>query len=101
MLKWIASGCVVVILIVCVVAYAGYRKMQAIASNGPAVTVSFNARPERIFAAMSHTDSLATWFAPGMTMRTARKGTLIAGDTIFLTQPRRDSVARIAWIVDT
>jgi uncharacterized protein YndB with AHSA1/START domain len=101
MLKWIASGCLVIILIVCVVAYAGYRKMQSIAANGPAVTVSFGATPERVFAAMSHTDSLAAWFAPGMSMHTARKGTLVAGDTIFLTQQRRDSVARTAWVIDT
>ena len=101
MLKWIASGCLVIVLIVCVVAYAGYRKMQTIASSGPTVTVSIAATPERVFAAMSHSDSLASWFAPGMVMHTARKGTLAMGDTIYLTQARRDSVARTAWIVDT
>ena len=101
MLKWIASGCLVVVLVVCVVMYAGYRKMQAIAASGPSVTVAIGAKPERVFAAMSHSDSLAGWFAPGMVMHTAKKGTLAMGDTIFLTQQRRDSVARSAWIVDT
>jgi uncharacterized protein YndB with AHSA1/START domain len=101
MLKWIASGCLVIVLVVCVVAYAGYRKMQSIAAGGPSVTVSFAAKPERVFASMSHSDSLPAWFAQGMVMHSARKGTLVAGDTIFLTQVRRDSVARSAWIVDT
>lgn len=101
MLKWIASGCLVIVLVVCVVAYAGYRKMQSIAANGPSVTVTIHAPAERVFASMAHTDSLASWFAPGMVMHTAKKGAIARGDTIYLTQVRRDSVARTAWVVDT
>lgn len=101
MLKWIASGCLVIVLVIGIVMYAGYRKMKSIAASGPSVTVAIHAAPERIFAAMSHTDSLSSWFAQGFTMRTARKGTLTRGDTIYLTQVRRDSVARTAWVVDT
>ena len=100
MLKWIASGCLVIILIVCVIAYAGYRKMQSIAASGPAVTVAIKATPERVFAAMSHTDSLPSWFSPGITLRTTRKGTLAAGDTVYLLT-RNDSVPRTAWVVDS
>jgi uncharacterized protein YndB with AHSA1/START domain len=100
MLKWIASGCLVVIVVVGVVTYAGYRKMQSIASNGPSVTVAIRATPERVFASMSHTDSLASWFASGMTLRSPRKGALASGDTLFVST-RRDSVPRTAWVVDT
>jgi uncharacterized protein YndB with AHSA1/START domain len=100
MLKWIASGCLVIILIVCVVAYAGYRKMQSIAAAGPTVTVSIHATPERVFASMSHTDSLSAWFAPGMTIRATNTGALAAGDTVFLVG-RRDSTPRMAWVIDT
>jgi uncharacterized protein YndB with AHSA1/START domain len=101
MLKWIASGCLVIVLVIGVVMYAGYRKVQAIAANGPSLSVSIHATPERVFASMSNADSLASWFAQGMTIRTAKHGPVARGDTIFLTQPRRDSVARTAWIVDT
>lgn len=101
MLKWIASGCLVIVLVIGVVMYAGYRKVQAIAANGPTVTVSIHATPARVFASMSNVDSLASWFAQGMTIRTAKNGPIGRGDTIFLTQPRRDSVAQTAWIVDT
>ena len=101
MLKWIASGCLVIVLVIGVVMYAGYRKMKSIAANGPTVTVGIHATPERIFASMSHTDSLASWFAQGMEMHTAKHGAVVRGDTIFLTQRRRDSVARTAWVIDT
>jgi len=100
MLKWIASGCLVIIVVVCVVAYAGYRKMQTIAAGGPSVTVSMAATPERVFASMSQADSLPTWFATGSTIRTTRNGALAIGDTVYLLT-RRDSVPRTAWVVDT
>ncbi len=100
MLKWIASGCLVVILVVCVVAYAGYRKMQSIAADGPSVTVGIRATPERVFATMTHTDSLPHWFASGYTLRSSRTGKLAAGDTLRLIA-RRDSLARTAWVIDS
>ena len=100
MLKWIASGCLVIIVVVGIVTYAGYRKMQSIASAGPSVSVAIRATPERVFASMSHTDSLAGWFASGFTIRSTRKGILAAGDTLYTTA-RRDSQPRSAWIVDT
>jgi uncharacterized protein YndB with AHSA1/START domain len=99
-LKWIASGCLVIILVVCVIAYAGYRKMASIASAGPSVTVAIKATPERVFAAMSHTDSLSKWFSPGITLRSARAGKLAAGDTLFLVT-RGDSQPRTAWVIDS
>lgn len=100
MLKWIASGCLVIIVVVCVVMYAGYRKMQSLAADGPSVTVGFAAPPDRVFASMSHTDSLPVWFAIGSTIQTTRKGPLAIGDTLYVLT-RRDSIPRIAWVVDT
>jgi uncharacterized protein YndB with AHSA1/START domain len=100
MLKWIASGCLVIIVVIGIVMYAGYRKMQSIAAAGPSVSVGIQATPERVFAAMTHTDSLASWFAPTSKVTTARKGMLAAGDTLFLTT-RRDSIPRSAWVVDS
>jgi len=100
MLKWIASGCLVIILVVCVVAYAGYRKMSSIAANGPSVTVAIAATPQRVFASMANVDSLSTWTMPGASFRTTRKGLLARGDTLILVA-RRDSQPRTAWIVDT
>ena len=99
MLKWIASGCLVIVVVVGIVMYAGYRKMQSIAAEGPAVSVAIHAPPEKVFAAMSHTDSLPIWFAAGSTIRTTRKGQLALGDSIFL-RTSRDTVGS-AWIIDT
>lgn len=100
MLKWIASGCLVIILIVGIVAYAGYRKMSTIAAEGPAVTVAIKGTPERVFASMAHTDSLGTWFSQGIAIRAKREGMLAAGDSLFL-MTRGDSVPRSAWIIDS
>jgi uncharacterized protein YndB with AHSA1/START domain len=100
MLKWIASGCLVIIVVIGIVMYAGYRKMKSIAAEGPSVSVGIHATPERIFASMSHTDSLASWFAPGATLRTTKKGALAIGDTIYMLS-RRDTTGATAWIVDT
>lgn len=100
MLKWIGGGCLVLILCVVIVMYVSYKKMSSIAAEGPAVTVSMAATPERIFTSLSDADSLSTWTLAGMSLRTSRKGQLVAGDTIFVTN-RRDSVARSAWIIDT
>jgi uncharacterized protein YndB with AHSA1/START domain len=100
MLKWIASGCLVIIVVIGIVMYAGYRKMKSIAADGPSVTVGIHATPERIFASMSHTDSLASWFAPGATVRTTKKGALAIGDTLYMLS-RRDTTGATAWIIDT
>ena len=100
MLKWIASGCLVIIVVIAVVMYAGYRKFETIAAQGPEVTVAIKATPQRVFASMSHTDSLSSWFASGMTLRSARQGMLARGDTLFVTT-RRDTVTRSAWVIDT
>jgi uncharacterized protein YndB with AHSA1/START domain len=100
MLKWIASGCLVIIVVIAIVMYAGYKKMQSIAAEGPSVAVAIHATPERIYAAMSHTDSLPAWFAPNATLRSTKKGALAIGDTIYMLN-RRDTLGTTAWIVDT
>jgi hypothetical protein len=100
MLKWIASGCLVIVLVVCVVVYAGYRKMSAIAASGPSVTVGIKGTPQRVYASLTSVDSLSTWISPGMTFQTSRKGSLGTGDTLLLTS-RRDSQPRSAWVIDT
>ena len=100
MLKWIASGCLVIILIVVVISYVTMRQMSTIAAQGPTVTVSIKAPPERVFASMSHTDSLSPWFAQGATIRPKRSGALAAGDSLFLLT-RNDSVSRSAWVIDS
>lgn len=100
MLKWVASGCLVVIVVVGVVMYAGYRKIQSVAAAGPAVTVAINGTPERVYAAMSNADSLAQWFSIGTTLRTTKSGALSIGDSVFVIA-RRDSAPTTAWIVDT
>ena len=99
MLKWIGGGCVVVLLIVGAVMYAGFKQMSAVAAKWPSVTVAIGATPERVFASLANADSLSTWFMSGTPIRTTRKGMLAVGDSIFV-QMGRDSVPS-AWIIDT
>ena len=100
MLKWIASGCLVIIVVIGIVMYSGYRKMQSIAAKGPSVAVGIHAPASRVFASMTHTDSLGSWFAPTTTITSVKKGLLNPGDTLFITA-RRDSAPRSAWVIDT
>jgi uncharacterized protein YndB with AHSA1/START domain len=100
MLKWIASGCLVIIVVIGVVAYLGYRQLKTVAAAGPSVSVGIHAPATRVFASMSHTDSLPAWFAPNASIRTPKRGALALGDTLYLVG-RRDSVPRMAWVVDT
>ena len=100
MLKWLVVGCVVIILVVGIVAYAGYQQVTKIAEQGPTVSVAIAATPERVFASMANADSLSSWFMPGTSLRTTRKGSLVAGDSIFITSARGDSMPT-AWVIDT
>lgn len=99
MWKWIGGGCLLIIAIVGVLGYAGFRKLSDIADAGPAVTVMIGAPPERVFASLANADSQSTWRLGSSTSRTNRKGMFLVGDTIF--DIPRDTQPSMAWVIDT
>lgn len=99
MWKWIGGGCLLIIAIVCVVAYAGFRKMSEIADAGPAVTVMIGAPPARVFASLANADSQSTWRKGASVLRTSRKGMFVAGDTLF--DVPSDTLPSMAWVIET
>jgi uncharacterized protein YndB with AHSA1/START domain len=101
MLKWIASGCLVIIVIVAGVMYFGYRKMSSLAEEGPAVTVSMAATPDRVFASLANADSMSKWRTS--VRASGRAGLLRVGDTVTERDRQADSTdaLNMRWIVDT
>ncbi|HET9424922.1 MAG TPA: SRPBCC family protein [Gemmatimonadaceae bacterium] len=101
MLKWIGGGCLVIVLLVGGLMYWSFQKMSSIADEGPAVTVSFAATPERVYASLSDADSLRTWLSQGMALHPSRKGPLAAGDTIRIQSQGDTAAPQMAWVIDT
>jgi uncharacterized protein YndB with AHSA1/START domain len=101
MLKWIASGCLVLIVIAAGLMYFGYRKVSSLAEGGPAVTVAMAATPERVFASLANADSMATW-RPSV-RASGRAGILRVGDTVRELDRQVDSTDAliVSWVVDT
>jgi hypothetical protein len=100
MLKWIASGCLVIIVIVASVSYYGYRQMSKMANQAP-MTVSMAATPARVFASLANIDSLSTWRSSTPSATAGRRGLLAVGDTLR-ERVRADSTTPMdLWVVDS
>lgn len=99
MWKWIGGGCLLIVVLLCILAYGGYRTMASIAAKGPDVTVTIAGTPQRVFSAMAHTDSMRAWHEPQWKLTSSRSGMLVAGDT--LSAPGDQVKARMLMIVDT
>lgn len=99
MWKWIGGGCLIIVVLVCILIYGSYKTMSKIAAGGPSVSVTMAATPQRVFAALANADSQSVWRLPNTVTRISRKGMFAIGDTIFM--PSRDTISEMAWIVDT
>jgi hypothetical protein len=99
MWKWIGGGCLLIIVLLCILAYGGYRTMASIAAKGPEVTVTIAGTPQRVFAAMAHTDSMKVWHDATWNLRASRPGMVAAGDT--LTSSGDPVKGRMLLIIDT
>lgn len=101
MSKWM-KGCLVILALVALATWWGYRKMVSVAS-GPAPTVTINAPASRVFASLANGDSIPTWMARGNRVTVSRHGTLVQGDTIAvqLRQAFGGRMDRIRWVVSS
>ena len=88
MWKWL-GGCLIVVLVLVIAAtWWGYRAMQDTLGPDGTVSITIGASPQRVFASLADGDSLATWMAQGNTVRTARRGALMEGDSIHIAMSR-------------
>ena len=102
MSKWM-KGCLVILALIALVMWWGYRKMASVAS-GPPPEVTIHAPASRVFASLANGDSIPAWMARGNNVVISRHGMLLPGDTISV-QMRRGfgggRTERIRWIVSS
>jgi len=99
MWKWIAGGCVGLIVIVCVLLYISWQKVKEFADQGPVVTTTIGAPASHVFAAMSNIDSMRTWRIEGTVFRATQHGALSVGDT--LAGQTSNNQNQVVWVVRT
>jgi uncharacterized protein YndB with AHSA1/START domain len=101
MWKWL-GGCLLVALALIVAAFWwGYNSMQSSIEPDGSTTVKIGAPPSRVFASLADGDSVATWMAQGNTVRTSRRGPLIAGDIVRIEMGTPGGIANqsASWVV--
>lgn len=82
MWKWIGGCLGLVIVLFIVLFWWSMRTIRNSVEPDGSISVMIGAPPERVFASMSHGDSLAAWMAQGSTVLASRKGPLQPGDTV-------------------
>jgi hypothetical protein len=89
MLKWIGGCLVLVVVLLAGGSWFAMRTMRdSLAPDGSA-RVAIRAAPGRIYASLSHGDSIKTWMAQGNTITTWRRGPLVVGDSIRVEVGRK------------
>jgi hypothetical protein len=84
MWKWIVIALLAIIVLLGGTCYAGYRR---VAGGGNVVQVAMAATQDRVFAALTHPDSLAVWMPPATMIASTGKGAFQPGDTIRIAPP--------------
>ena len=99
MSKWM-KGCLVILALMALAMWWGYRKMASVAS-GPPPDVTIHAPASRVFASLANGDSIPTWMGRGNIVLVSRHGMLLPGDTISVQLRRAfgGRFERIRWIV--
>jgi uncharacterized protein YndB with AHSA1/START domain len=99
MSKWM-KGCLVILALLALAMWWGYRKMASVAS-GPPPDVTIHAPASRVFASLANGDSIPTWMGRGNVVLVSRHGMVLPGDTISVQLRRAfgGRFERIRWIV--
>jgi len=99
MSKWM-KGCLVILALLALAMWWGYRKMASVAS-GPPPDVTIHAPASRVFASLANGDSIPTWMGRGNAVLVSRHGMVLPGDTISVQLRRAfgGRFERIRWIV--
>lgn len=102
MWKWLGGCLVVVVVVIGIGVYNGYRKLSQFSGPNKPETVAIAAPVPRVFASIANADSLSTWMAERMGVRAAHHGMLVAGDTIQVGANLRFNIGKgeaNRWVV--
>lgn len=99
MWKWIVGAALVIVVLLAGTCWYGYKKLT---SGGDSATVAIAATPDRVFASLANSDSMALWMGAGSKIVAPHHGLLTVGDTLHVeTGTPGRSYQQYIWIVST
>lgn len=81
MWKWIVGSALVIVVLLAVTCWLGYKKLT---EGGDSATVAIAATPDRVFTSLADPDSMAVWMAAGSKIGAPHHGLLTVGDTLHV-----------------
>jgi len=103
MWKWLGGCLVIVVVVVAIGFWTGYRKLSEFSGPNRPETVAIGAPPSRVFASLANGDSLSTWMSERLGVRASRHGMLVTGDTIQMDAKLRFNIGKTSnasrWVV--
>jgi uncharacterized protein YndB with AHSA1/START domain len=102
MWKWLGGCLVVVLVVIAIGVYNGYRKLSQFSGPNKPETVTIGAPVPRVFASLANADSLSSWMAERMGVRAGHHGMLVRGDTLQVGANMRFNIGKgeaTRWIV--
>ena len=102
MWKWLGGCLVVVVVVIAIGLWTGYRKLSQFSGPNRPETVAIAAPVPRVFASIANADSLSSWMAERMGVRASHRGMLVPGDTIQVGANMRFNIGKseaMKWVV--
>lgn len=103
MWKWLGGCLVIVVVVIAIGVWTGYRKLSQFSGPNKPETVAIAAPASRVFASVANADSLSTWMSERMGVSASRHGMLVPGDTIQMDARFRFNIGKgreaNRWIV--
>jgi len=102
MWKWLGGCLVVVVVVIAIGLWTGYRKLSQFSGPNRPETVAIAAPVPRVFASIANADSLSSWMAERMGVRAGHRGMLVPGDTIQVGANMRFNIGKseaMKWVV--
>ena len=102
MWKWLGGCLLIVVVVIGVGVYNGYRKLSQFSGPNKPETVAIAAPVPRVFASIANADSLSSWMAERMGVRASHHGMLVPGDTLQVGANMRFNIGKseaMNWVV--
>ena len=102
MSKWLGGCLLIVVVVIGVGVYNGYRKLSQFSGPNKPETVAIAAPVPRVFASIANADSLSSWMAERMGVRASHHGMLVPGDTLQVGANMRFNIGKseaMNWVV--
>ncbi|HYU79792.1 MAG TPA: SRPBCC family protein [Vicinamibacterales bacterium] len=82
MKKWLGGCLAIGLVVIGMGVWSAWRKLVPYTGANRAETTVIAAPVSRVFASIANADSLSVWMTPGLGIRAAHHGMLVAGDTL-------------------